>query len=184
MNVLLVNGSPHKEGGTAHSLTIVEGALRSDGIETTWFHIGAQPVRGCVACGRCSSSHHCAFSDDRCNELIDAMLACDGIVIGSPVYFAGPNGALLALLDRAFYAVCNYGQLMAGKPGASVVSVWREGGTSSLDRLNKYFLFSQMPVVASHYWPVNWNNGGDRYAAGILTTLGENMAALLKKLNG
>ena len=179
--VLLVNGSPHKNGGTARSLSIVEEELRRTGIETVWFHLGTELVRGCIACQRCSGTNRCRFDDDRCNELIELMLSCDGMIIGSPVYFAGPNGALLALLDRAFYATCNYGQLMAGKPGAAVVSVWREGGTPSLDRIYKYFLFSQMPIVSSSYWPVNWNQGTDRYASGILKTLGENFADLLLK---
>lgn len=183
MNALLVNGSPHKNGGTARSLAIIEEELHKDGIDTTWFQIGTSPVRGCIACQQCAGTNRCRFNDDKCNELIEQMLACDGMIIGSPVYFAGPNGALLALLDRAFYATCNYGQLMAGKPGAAVVSVWREGGTSSLDRLNKYFLFSQMPVVASDYWPVNWNSSNDNYAGEILRTLGKNYAKLLKNLN-
>ena len=133
MNVLLVNGSPHQSGGTARSLTILERELCRNKIETTWFQIGTAPARGCIACQRCSKTNRCGFGDGKCNELIDRMLSCDGMIIGSPVYFAGPNGALLALLDRAFYATCNYGQLMAGKPGAAVVSVWREGGTPSLD---------------------------------------------------
>lgn len=184
MNVLLVNGSPHKNGGTAGSLSIVEEELKERNIETTWFQLGMNPVRGCIACQQCARTNHCHFNDDKCNELIDDMLSCDGMIIGSPVYFAGPNGALLALLDRAFYATCNYGQHMAGKPGAAVVSVWREGGTPSLDRLNKYFLFSQMPVAASDYWPVNWNEGTDRYAEEILRTLGQNYAELLTKLRG
>ena len=179
MNVLLVNGSPHKNGGTARSLAIIEEELHRNHIDTTWFQVGAEPVRGCVACGRCVRTNRCSFGDDKCNELIELMLSCNGMIIGSPVYFAGPNGALLALLDRAFYATCNFNQSMAGKPGASVVSVWREGGTAALDRLNKYFLFSQMPIASSNYWPVNWNQGNDRYARDILTTLGNNYAALL-----
>lgn len=182
MNVLLVNGSPHKNGGTANSLAVIEEELHKNSIDTTWFQIGTEPVRGCIACQQCAVTHRCRFIDDKCNELIEQMLACDGMIIGSPVYFAGPNGALLALLDRAFYATCNYGQLMAGKPGAAVVSVWREGGTASLDRLNKYLLFSQMPIAASDYWPVNWNNGQDRYALGIIKTLGDNYAKMLNKL--
>lgn len=183
-NVLLVNGSPHRNGGTARSLAVVEEELHGRGIGTTWFQLGTKPVRGCIACGQCTRAHRCRFDDDACNELIEGMLACDGMVIGSPVYFAGPNGALLALLDRAFYTTSNFGQQMAGKPGASLVSVWREGGTASLDRLNKYFLYSQMPVVASDYWPVNWNNGNDAFAYGVLQTLGQNLADLVLKLRG
>ena len=179
--VLLVNGSPHKNGNTAAALKLMENELRSRGLETVWFQLDGKPVRGCIACGRCASEHRCAFGDDQCNELIEKLLEADAIVIGTPVYFAGPNGALLALLDRVFYAGSCHGRLFKGKPGAAVVTLWRAGSTASLDRLNKYFSYSEMPIVNSNYWTME-HNGNDRTGTQIMQTLGENMAELVKKL--
>lgn len=180
MKVLLVNGSPHRNGGTARALKIAEKELQRAGIDTEWFMLGTDPVRGCIACGSCAGTHRCAFGDDVCNDLIEKLLAADGVILGSPVYFAGPNGALTALLDRAFYAAANFGQLLKGKPAAAVVSVWREGGSAAIDRLNKYFTFAQMPIVSSDYWNV-YMGSGDSYGSSVLTTLGRNFAAMLKK---
>jgi multimeric flavodoxin WrbA len=179
MNVLLINGSPRKNGETALSLSIVEQILHESGVETTWFQLGTQPVRGCCHCNRCEETSRCAFQDDKCNELIEACLAADGILIGSPVYFAGPNGALCALLDRVFYAASNFGYHFAGKPAGAIATCWRAGATATLDRLNKYFTFSQMPVVSSNYWNVKLT-GDDPYGEEILKQLGRNMAAELK----
>ena len=176
--VLLLNGSPHRNGHTAAALQIVEKALRDEEIETFWFQLDGKPVRGCIACERCVSAHRCAFQDDPCNELIEAMLAADAVVIGTPVYFAGPNGALCALLDRAFYAAANHGQLFAGKPAACVATCWRAGATPSIDRINKYFTFSQMPVVSSEYWN-GYLGSSDHFGANVLQILGQNMAAML-----
>ena len=177
--VLLVNGSPHKNGNTKAALNIVEDRLKANGHESFWFQLDGKPVRGCIACERCSREHRCAFNDDQCNELIEAMLEADGVVIGTPVYFAGPNGALCALLDRAFYAAANYGQLFAGKPAACVATCWRAGATSSIDRINKYFTFSQMPVVSSDYWN-GYLGSHDSFGIHTLRTLGDNMAKMLK----
>lgn len=178
-NVLLVNGSPHRDGNTKSALKIVEAELHEFDIDTSWFQLDTKPVRGCIGCGRCSIRHRCNFKDDQCNELIDMMLEADALVIGTPVYFAGPNGALCALLDRAFYATANYGQLLAGKPAAAVATCWRAGATPSIDRINKYFTFSQMPIVSSEYW-----NGylgiRDGFGSNVLKTLGANMARILK----
>ena len=101
-------------------------------------------------------------------------------MIGTPVYFAGPNGALCALLDRAFYAAANYGQLLAGKPAAAIATCWRAGATPSIDRLNKYFTFSQMPVVSRDYWNC-YLGARDNFGIDILKTLANNMAKLLKR---
>lgn len=178
--VLLVNGSPHKNGNTATALKIVEKELHGFGLETVWFQLDGTPVRGCIACGRCASEHRCAFRDDQCNELIEKLLELDALVIGTPVYFAGPNGALCALLDRAFYATANYGQLLAGKPACAVATCWRAGATPSIDRLNKYFTFSQMPVVSSEYWN-GYLGARDSFGEDVLKTLAVNMAKLLQK---
>jgi len=178
MRILLVNGSPHKSGETASALSVVERSLQDQGIETFWFQIGNQPVRGCINCRSCSKTHRCTFTDDKCNELIEHFLRADGVIIGSPVYFSGPNGALCALLDRVFYAASNFGYLFAGKPAAAVVSCWRAGATASLDRLNKYFTFSEMPVVSSNYWNMK-HDGIDPYGNEIMERLGVNMAKML-----
>jgi multimeric flavodoxin WrbA len=179
MKVLLINGSPRKNGETALSLSIVEKILQESGIEIQWFHLGTEMVHGCCSCNSCSKTNRCVFEDDKCNELIELCLEADGIIIGSPVYFAGPNGALCALLDRVFYAASNFGYHLAGKPGAAIATCWRAGATATLDRLNKYFTFSEMPVVSSNYWNMKLN-GTDTYGEEILKTLGRNMAKELE----
>lgn len=177
--VLLVNGSPNQTGNTASALNMAESVFRKHGIQTVWFQIGTKPVRGCIGCDSCQNTHRCAFADDGCNALIEAMCSADAIMIGTPVYFAGPNGALCALLDRAFYAVANYGQMLKGKPAAAIATCWRAGATPSLDRLNKYFTFSQMPVVSSDYW-TGYLGKHDQFGADAIRTLAENMAELLQ----
>jgi multimeric flavodoxin WrbA len=174
MKVLLVNGSPRKNGDTAYSLGIVEKVLNGANIETEWFHLGTDKVRGCCDCNKCSATSRCAFSDDRCNELIEQIIEADGVIVGTPVYFAGANGALCALLDRVFYAASNYGHHFSGKPAAAVATCWRAGATATLDRLNKYFSYSGMPIVSSNYWNLKLN-GEDKFGEKILKILGENM---------
>ena len=184
MKVLLVNGSPHSEGCTFTALSEVAGALETNGVETELFHIGTNPVRGCIACVQCRKLGKCAFDDDVCNTLGEKILAADGLVIGSPVYFSGPNGALCALLDRVFYS--SQGRFRH-KPAACVLSCRRGGSTASFDRLNKYFTISQMPVVSSQYW--NGVHGfkpedvrRDLEGLQIMRTLGNNMAWMLKSI--
>jgi len=183
--VLLVNGSPHKEGCVYTALSEVAETLGKNGIETQIYHIGVKPVRGCIACGKCRELKKCVFEDDNCNELLELMQKSDGIVIGSPVYYAGPNGALCALLDRAFFA--DNGKL-SNKPAAAVVSCRRGGASATFDRLNKYFTISQMPVVSSQYW--NSVHGytpedvkKDLEGLQTMRTLGKNMAWMLKGLD-
>jgi len=108
------------------------------------------------------------------------MTSADAVVIGTPVYFAGPNGALCALLDRVFYAAANFGQLFAGKPAAAVATCWRAGATPSIDRINKYFSFSQMPIVSSEYWN-GYLGPQDRFGASVIKTLAVNLAGLLDR---
>ena len=185
MKVLLVNGSPHEKGCTYTALCEIAVTLEKLGIESEIFHIGTKPVRGCIACGGCSKLGRCAFNDDCANELLSRMQAADGIVIGSPVYYAGPNGALCALLDRAFYADSG---LLKFKPAAAVVSARRSGTTATFDRLNKYFTINRMPVVSSQYW--NGVHGftpddvkKDEEGLQTMRTLAYNMAWLLKNLD-
>lgn len=179
--VLLINGSPHANGNTAAALRIVERELTKRGVQCEWFHIGSKPVRGCIDCQHCQETHRCAFDDDPCNRLIEALLRADGVIVGSPVYFSAPNGALCALLDRAFYATANFGQKLKGKPAAAVVTCWRAGSTSALDRLNRYFSFSQMPIVNGDYW-ADYQGKEDDFGANTLLLLGKNMASLLAQL--
>ena len=185
MKVLLVNGSPHPKGGTWNALHLVEEALQEKGIETEWFWIGNKSVRGCIDCQKCATTYRCTFSDDACNRLIEAIRQSDGVIIGSPVYFAAPNGALCALLDRVFYAASTHGGLFKGKPAAAIASCIRSGANGTVDRINKYFSFSEMPIVSSSYWnmlfEVHPQNGVDERGLKTMQTLGYNMAEMLKK---
>jgi len=149
MNVLLINGSPHKKGCTFTALSEVAGELEKQGIETNFFHIGTKAIRGCMACRKCKETGYCTYSDDLVNECINQMKAADGIIVGSPVYYASPNGALLSLLDRVFYASSD---AFAYKPSATIVSCRRAGAATTFDVLNKYFTISNMPIVSSQYW--------------------------------
>lgn len=178
MKVLLVNGSPHPKGGTFKALSLVERSLNENGVETEWLWIGNKLVRGCINCKGCMNTYRCRFDDDPCNKLIEAILAADGVVIGTPVYFAAPNGALCALLDRVFYAAQEFGHLFGGKPAAAVASLMRSGSNSAIDRLNKYFTFSEMPVVSSSYWNMLFE-GNDKMGENTMLTLGKRMADML-----
>lgn len=183
MKVLLINGSPHEAGCTYTALCEVAKTLNAEGIETQIFQIGKAPVRGCIACNACSKLGKCVFDDDPANEMLKLMQETDGIVVGSPVYYAGPNSALCALLDRAFYA----GGGFPFKPAAAVVSARRGGTTAAFDRLNKYFTMNRMPIVSSQYW--NGVHGftpddvrKDEEGLQTMRTLGYNMAWMLKSI--
>ena len=182
MNVLLINGSPHKNGCTFTALSEVAAALNANGIETTMRHIGTAPIAGCIACGKCRSTGLCVFANDPVNECIALLREADGLVVGSPIYYAGPNAALCALLDRVFF--CKSAPY-AFKPAAAVVSCRRGGASSGFDRLNKYFTISQMPIVSSRYWNMVHGNTPeetrqDKEGMQTMRILGNNMAWLLK----
>ena len=179
--VLLLNGSPNCNGNTAAMLKTVEAQLHEEGIETTWIHLGNKPVYGCISCNGCRQTHRCAIDKDLCNEIIEAIIASDAVIVGSPVYFAGPNGALCALLDRVFYAGQDAGSLFSGKAAAALATCWRAGATATLDRLNKYFTYSQMTVVSSEYWNMHFDRSDDEFGDRIAVTLAKNMAKALKK---
>jgi multimeric flavodoxin WrbA len=187
MKVLLVNGSPHREGCTFTALHEVMGPLNEAGIATEFFHLGTKPVFGCSGCGKCHAHPGaCVLDGDNCNELIRLAAASDGFIFGSPVYYAGANGALCALLDRAFFSG---GAAFSRKPAAAVVSCRRGGAGSAFDRLNKYFTISQMPVVSSQYWNAVHGNTPDEVRRDleglqIMRTLGRNMAWMLKSIAG
>lgn len=180
MKVLLLNGSPHKNGCTYTALCEVEKTLNENGVETEIVWIGNGSVHGCIACGGCKSTGKCVF-DDGVNEISAKMEHCDGLIVGSPVYYSSPNGSLLALLDRLF-GICPH---LAHKPAAAVVSARRGGTSATLDVINKYFTIRQMPVVSSTYW--NMVHGScpedvmqDKEGLQTMRNLGRNMAWLIK----
>lgn len=182
MKVLLLNGSPHAKGCTFTALSEVAKELETQGIQTEILQIGTQPVRGCIGCRRCRTTGHCIFDDGIVNLVIDKAAEADGFIVGSPVYYASANGALIALLDRIFYAGSKN---FVYKPAAAVVSARRAGTTASFDELNKYFTISQMPVVSSQYWNMVHGNTPDEVRQDleglqIMRTLGRNMAWLLQ----
>lgn len=182
MKVVLINGSPHRKGNTFIALSEVAGALEKEGVQTEIIQLGIKAVQGCIACNKCAELGHCVFQDTLYNQVREALQEADGIVVGSPVYYAGPNGALCALLDRVFYS-CS--ELLAYKAGASVDVCRRGGASATFDRLNKYFTILNMPVVSSQYWnSVHGMRPGEATedAEGLQTMrmLGRNMAWLLK----
>ena len=182
MKVVLINGSPHRKGNTFIALSEVAGALEKEGVQTEIIQLGIKAVQGCIACNKCAELGHCVFQDTLYNQVREALQEADGIVVGSPVYYAGPNGALCALLDRVFYS-CS--ELLAYKAGASVAVCRRGGASATFDRLNKYFTILNMPVVSSQYWnSVHGMRPGEATedAEGLQTMrmLGRTMAWLLK----
>lgn len=184
MKVLLINGSPRGKGNTYIALSEVAKALEANGVETEIVSIGAKAVQGCIACGRCAELGRCVFNDELYNTVRGKLEEADGIVVGSPVYYAGPNGSLCALLDRLFFSASN---LLRYKPAASVAVCRRGGASATFDRLNKYFTINCMPIVSSQYWnSVHGLLPGEAVqdAEGLQTmrTLGNNMAWLLKSL--
>lgn len=185
MKVLLINGSPHAKGSTYTALNEVAVTLEKEGIETEIIQVGNQAIRGCIACGKCREIGHCVF-DDAVNEVAEKFANADGMVVGSPVYYASANATLVAFLDRLFYSSARqFDKTM--KVGAAVVSARRGGNTATFDELNKYFTISSMPVVSSQYWnQIHGNNAEDalKDAEGLQTmrTLGKNMAFLMKSI--
>lgn len=183
MKVLLINGSPHANGNTAIALGEMDKVFKENGIETEIIHIGKDAIRGCVACGGCAKIGKCVF-DDAVNETAPKFEKADGIVVGSPVYYAGPNATLTAFLDRLFYSA-KFDKTM--KVGASVTVARRGGTTAAFDRLNKYFTISGMPVASSQYWNnIHGREQGqatqDEEGLQIMRTLARNMSFLIKSI--
>lgn len=185
MNVLVINGSPNVNGCTDRALREVEMILNHEGIETTRINVGVKDVRGCIACHKCRTAKHCVF-DDIVNETAQLLAESDGILVGTPTYYAGSNGQLLSFLDRLFYSTSGaFDKTM--KVGAAVVSSRRAGSTSAFDEINKYFTISSMPVVSSTYW--NEVHGytpedveKDKEGLQTMRNLGHNMAFLIKAI--
>ena len=185
MKVLLINGSPRREGNTFIALSEIAMVLNGKGIDTKIINLGNKAVQGCIACNKCNELGRCVFNDELYNTVRDNLKDADGLIIGTPVYYAGPNGSLCALLDRVFYS-CS--ELLEFKPGAAVAVCRRGGASAAFDRLNKYFTISNMPVVSSQYW--NIVHGlmpgevtKDAEGLQIMRTLGRNMEWILKSLN-
>lgn len=183
MKVLLVNGSPHAQGSTYTALREMQQEFEKSGIDTEMIHVGNKDIRGCVACGSCRKNGKCAF-DDLVNEAAPKFEACDGLVVGSPVYYASANATLIAFLDRLFYSA-PFDKTM--KVGASVVSARRGGLSATFDELNKYFTISGMPVASGQYWnSIHGNNAQeaaqDEEGLQIMRTLAKNMAFLMKSI--
>lgn len=183
MKVLLINGSPRGNGNTNAGLLEMEKVFREEGIETEIVHIGNKDIRGCVACGGCRETGKCVI-DDMVNEVAPKFEACDGIVLGSPVYYASPNATLIAFLDRIFYST-HFDKRM--KVGAAVCCARRGGTTATFDVLNKYFTISGMPIASGQYW--NNIHGGaageavaDEEGMQSLRTVARNMTFLMKSI--
>ena len=186
MKVLLINGSPNAQGCTYTALTEIAGVLQEEGIDAEIFQIGNKPVRGCIGCGGCAKSGKakCVFEDDVVSELIDKVKEADGYIFGTPVYYASPNGALLAVLDRLFYSA---GKYMQYKPAACIASARRAGTTATYDVLNKYLGINRMLMVPSFYWNMVHGNKPeevkqDLEGLQIMRTLGRNIAWMLRLL--
>lgn len=183
MKVLILNGSPRSHGCTARALEEVEKTLHEEGIETETVLVGNKDVRGCIACRSCASTGKCIF-DDIVNEIAPKFESADGIIIGTPVYYAGSNGTILSLLDRLFFST-HFDKSM--KVGSCVISSRRAGSTSAYDEVNKYFGICSMPIVTSTYW--NEVHGSkaedvekDKEGLQTMRNLGRNMAFLMKSI--
>ena len=185
MKVLILNGSPKSKGNTAFALSQMAEVFAENGIETETIQVGSQLIRGCIGCGSCYKTKKCVF-DDLVNEVAAKLPEFDGIVVGSPVYYASPNGTLLSFLDRLFYSTGHIDKRM--KVGASVVCARRGGCTAAMDVLNKYFTISSMPVASSTYWnQIHGGKPGDAQQdlEGIRTmrNLAKNMVFLMKSIH-
>lgn len=183
MKVLLINGSPRKEGNTFIALSEIANQLATHGIESEIMQIGTKPTRGCIVCGTCKArgNHRCAFDDDLCNRVNEKMESADAIIVGSPVYYGQPNGSLMSLMQRIFYSA---GDLYRHKPAAAVAICRRGGATASLQTLLMPFQIMQMPIVTSQYWNILYGREAGQVrddAEGMQTmrTLADNMAKML-----
>lgn len=183
MKVLMINGSPHKQGNTYVALHEMEKIFSASGIDTEIIHIGNRDIRSCVACSSCMQKGKCVF-DDIVNETAPKFEACDGLVVGSPVYYASANATLIAFLTRLFYST-HFDKTM--KVGASVVAARRGGLSSTFDELNKFFTISGMPVASSQYWnSIHGRESGeavkDEEGLQTMRTLARNMTFLMKSI--
>ncbi|MCD8309568.1 MAG: flavodoxin family protein [Clostridia bacterium] len=184
MSVIMLNGSPHKEGCTYTALTIIAKELKDQGIDSEIIWLGSEPVRGCVGCGSCASTAKCVYNGDNINAIAERLRSAEGYVFGAAVHYASPNGSMVAAMDRLFYSA---GRYMKNKPAAAVVSARRAGTTASLEVLNKYITINNMIMVPSTYW--NMVHGShpedvlkDEEGVSVMRAVGSNMAWLVKLL--
>ena len=187
MKVLLINGSPRAKGNTFIALNETAKTLEKNGIETEIVQIGVKPVRSCIACGQCKVQNlgKCVFDDDICNTISAKMASADGLIIGSPVYYGQPNGAILSLVQRMFYSA---GANFSHKPAAAIAICRRGGATAAFQTLNMPFQMMNMPVVTSQYWNLAYGREEgqaslDTEGMQTMRTLAENMAWMLKKIH-
>lgn len=183
MKVLMINGSPHPEGNTSIALHEMEKIFHSEGIDTEIIQVGNKDIRGCISCYSCKKTGKCVFSD-MVNETAAKLEGCDGLVVGSPVYFASANGTLISFLDRLFYST-SFDKTM--KVGACVVAARRGGLSSTFDEINKYFAICGMPIATSQYWnSIHGMAPGEaaRDEEGLQTmrTLARNMTFLMRSI--
>ena len=184
MKVLLINGSPHSKGNTATALNEMVKIFEQNEVETKIVHVGNKLVRGCIACRKCFEIGHCVFNDI-VNETAPLFEEADGLVVGTPVYYASANGTLISFLDRLFFST-SFDKTM--KVGAGVVICRRGGASATFDELNKYFTISNMPIASSQYWnSVHGREPGEaeQDAEGLQTmrTLARNMTFLMKSIS-
>lgn len=187
MKVLLINGSPHKQGNTFLALSEAAKTLAANEIETEIVQIGVKPVRGCIACGQCKQKElgRCVFDDDICNRISEKLDDADALIVGSPVYYGQPNGAVLSLIQRMFFSA---GEKVQNKPAAAVCVCRRGGATAAFQAMNMPFQMINMPVVTSQYWNIVYGREEGQAALdteGMQTmrTMANNMAWLLKKIH-
>ncbi len=183
MKVLIINGSPRKDGNTSVALNEMTKVFEEQGIDAEVVQIGNKDVRGCIACGSCATKGKCVF-DDVVNELAPKFEEADGLVVASPVYYASANATLIACLDRLFYST-GFDKTM--KVGASVVVARRGGLSATYDELNKYFTISGMPVASSQYWNsvhgrLPGEAASDEEGLQTLRVLARNMSFLMKSI--
>ncbi len=181
MKVIAINGSPKPMGNTYTALKTVCDELELQGIETEILHIGNMNITGCIGCGRCSKGH-CVFSDDSLRSIVEKVYAADGLLLGSPVYYASIAGTMKSFLDRLFFP--NRGRLRL-KIGASIAVPRRSGGITTFDQLNNYFLISEMMITPSYYWNVIHGSAPgevtqDGEGMSVLRNLANNMAWMIK----
>ena len=187
MRVLIINGSPRQKGNTSIALAEIAKQLEKLGIESEIVWIGNKPVRGCSACNTCKDKPGaCVFDDDVCNGISAKMNSSDALIVGSPVYWGQPNGAVLSIIQRAFYS---NGAAFRGKPAAAVAVCRRGGATATFETLNMPFQMMSMPVVTSQYWNIVYGREPgqaalDREGLQTMRTLANNMAALLRATGG
>ena len=187
MKVLIINGSPRQKGNTSIALAEIAKQLEKLGIESEIVWIGNKPVRGCIACNTCKDKPGaCVFDDDVCNGISAKMNSSDALIVGSRVYWGQPNGAVLSIIQRAFYS---NGAAFRGKPAAAVAVCRRGGATATFETLNMPFQMMSMPVVTSQYWNIVYGREPgqaalDREGLQTMRTLANNMAALLRATGG